>query len=55
MKHADKINLSFRYTPSRLTDVSKTFARVRKQMAEKAVEEKRVQSVTVFPLKARVK
>ena len=36
MKHADKIDMAFKYTPSRLTDVAKTFARVRKQMAEAA-------------------
>ena len=36
MKHADKIDMTFKYTPSRLTDVSKTFARIRKQMAEAA-------------------
>ena len=36
MKHADKIDMRFKYIPSRLTDVSKTFARVRKQMAEEA-------------------
>ena len=39
MKHADKIDMSFKYTPSRLTDVAKTFARVRKQMAEDAKAE----------------
>jgi hypothetical protein len=39
MKHADKIDMSFKYTPSRLTDVAKTFARVRKQMAEAAKAE----------------
>ena len=36
MKHIDKIDMRFKYTPSRLTDVAKTFARVRKQMAEDA-------------------
>ena len=39
MRHADKIDMSFKYTPSRLTDVAKTFARVRKQMAEAAKAE----------------
>ena len=39
MKHADKIDMSFKYTPSRLTDVAKTFARIRKQMAEDAKAE----------------
>ena len=39
MKHADKIDMRFKYTPSRLTDVAKTFARVRKQMAETAKAE----------------
>ena len=34
MKHIDKIDMRFKYTPSRLTDVAKTFARIRKQMAE---------------------
>jgi hypothetical protein len=36
MKHIDKIDMRFKYTPSRLTDVAKTFARIRKQMAEAA-------------------
>ena len=39
MKHADKIDMAFKYTPSRLTDVTKTFARIRKQMAESAKAE----------------
>jgi len=55
MKHTDKINMDFKYTPSCLTDVSKTFARVRKQMAETELKAQKVQSMTVFPLKARVK
>lgn len=42
MKHADKIDTTFKYTPSRLTDISKTFARIRKQMAEKAEQAKQV-------------
>ena len=42
MKHTDKIDMRFKYTPSRLTDVAKTFARVRKQMAEAAKVEKPV-------------
>ena len=36
MKHIDKIDMRFKYTPSRLTDVAKTFARIRKQMVEDA-------------------
>ena len=36
MKHADKIDMSFKYTPSRQTDVAKTFARIRRRMAEEA-------------------
>lgn len=36
MKHAHRINMDFVYVPSRLTDVSKTFARIRKQRAEEA-------------------
>ena len=39
MKHADKIDMRFKYTPSRLTDVAKTFARIRKQKAEDAKAE----------------
>ena len=39
MKHIDKIDMRFKYTPSRLTDVAKTFARIRKQMAEDAKAE----------------
>ncbi len=39
MKHIDKIDMRFKYTPSRMTDVAKTFARVRKQMAGDAKAE----------------
>ena len=50
MKHADKIDMSFKYTPSRLTDVSKTFARIRKQKAE-AVKAEQAKPVKVIKLR----
>jgi len=45
MKHADKIDMSFKYTPSRLTDIPKKFAmmlRKQKEDAEKAEQAKPV-------------
>ena len=40
MKHADKIDMRFKYTPSRLTDIPKKFADImRKQKAEAAKAE----------------
>ena len=50
MKHADKIDMTFKYTPARLTDVAKTFARIRKQMAE---AEKAEQAKPVKVIKLR--
>ena len=48
MKHADKIDMRFKYTPSRLTDIPKKFADIiRKQKAEAAkAEEARPVKVT---------
>ena len=38
MKHADKIDMSFKYTPARLTDVTKTFARILRHLLADARE-----------------
>ena len=53
MKHTNKIKIDFAYVPSRATDVAKTFARIRRQMAEKAQAEKAMPK-RVFPLKRRM-
>ena len=40
MKHADKIDMTFKYTPARLTDIPKKFADIiRKQKADAAKAE----------------
>lgn len=31
-KHADKVDMRFKYVPAMLTDISETFERVRKQL-----------------------
>lgn len=38
MKHANKIDMRFKYTPAAATDISKTIARERKRLADEAKE-----------------
>ena len=40
MKHANKIDMTFSYTPAAATDIRKTIAREKKRLAEQAAKQK---------------
>ena len=39
MKHANKVNMSFRYIPAASTDIAKTIARKKRELAEQKERE----------------
>jgi hypothetical protein len=51
MKHADKIDMSFKYTPSRLTDIPKKFAMMLRKQKEEAEKVEQAKPVKVLRLR----
>ena len=51
MKHTDKIDMSFKYTPSRLTDIPKKFAMMLRKQKEDAAKAEQAKPVKVLRLR----